>query len=92
MFQQITIILSQTYEVIITDIIDILLLVVFEELVQISELLTSHLCQQSSELILPFITVTEKGKFERGTIQEDKLDVEYCLLLLYIIGYLCIPV
>ena len=50
------------------------------------------LTQQCCKLVLPFSTVRQDGILEWGTVQQYKLDVQYCLLGLNIVGHFSVPV
>ena len=58
---------------------------------QLCQLACRHFIKNSRKSVLPFITVTEKSKFERRTIQENKLNVDNGFFILYVVSYFGIP-
>lgn len=61
-----------------------------EEVVELFQSSGGNLTEQLGELVLPFLAVTEYGKFEWRAVQQDKLYVQHCLLGGYVISNLCI--
>lgn len=67
-----------------------LLCILLQVGVQLQETPSSHLPQQSRELVLPLIAVLHQGELEVRTVQQHKLDVGDGLLFLHIISNFCV--
>lgn len=52
----------------------------------------SHLQQEVGEFLLPFLTVSEEGQLQWIAVQKHKLDIQYCLVHLYVVCNFCVPV
>ena len=68
----------------------ILLGVLLQVGMQLQEPPGRHLLEQGRELVLPLVAVLHQRELEVRTVQEHKLDVQDCLLLLHIISHLCV--
>ena len=67
------------------------LLAVPEEGVHVTELLGGHLQEEAVEPLLPLGAVCQDGPLDRRAVQQNKLLVHQCVLLLDIVGYLRVP-
>ena len=66
--------------------------VLLQEPGELLQLLGGHLPEESGELVLPLVAVGEKRELQRGTVEQDELDVEHGLLLLHVVADLCVSV
>lgn len=55
---------------------------------QLQEAPGCHLLEQSRELVLPLVAVLHQRELEIRAVQQHKLDIEDCLLLLHVISNL----
>lgn len=68
----------------------VLLRVLLQVRVQLQEAPGRHLLEQRGELVLPLVAVLHQRELELRAVQEHKLDVEDCLLLLHVVSDLCV--
>lgn len=63
------------------------LCVFLEKFVELFEAVDGDLTEQGGELVLPLLAVRQDGRLQGRAVKQHKLDVDDCLLCLYVVGH-----